>query len=93
MIKILLERTIKGKNVGKIVQLLRQLRVMAMQQPGYVGGETLHAVEDPNNYLVISAWESLDQWQAWLNNPERQKLQAEVDSYLESPTTMRVFTY
>ena len=93
MIKILLERTIKGKNVGKIVQLLRQLRVKAMQQPGYVGGETLHAVEDPNHYLVISAWESQDHWQAWLNNPERQKLQAEVDSYLESPTTMRVFTY
>jgi heme-degrading monooxygenase HmoA len=93
VIKILLERTIKGKNVVKIVQLLRQLRVLAMQQPGYIGGETLHAVEDPNHYLVISSWESLGHWQAWLNNPERQKLQAEVDSYLESPTSMRVFTY
>ncbi len=93
MVKILLERNIKGKHVGEIVRLLRQLRVMALQQPGYIGGETLHAVDDPNHYLVISAWESLGQWQAWLHNPERQKLQAEVDSYLESPTTMRVFTY
>jgi heme-degrading monooxygenase HmoA len=93
MVKILLERNIKGKRVAEIVRLLRQLRVMAMQQPGYVGGETLHAVEDPNHYLVISSWESLDHWQAWLNNPERRKLQAEVDSYLESPTSMRVFTY
>ncbi len=93
MVKILLERNIKGKHVGEIVRLLRQLRVRALQQPGYIGGETLHAVDDPNHYLVISAWESLGQWQAWLHNPERQKLQAEVDSYLESPTTMRVFTY
>jgi len=93
VIKILLERTIKGKNVGKIVQLLRQLRVMAMQQPGYVGGETLHAVDDPNHYLVISSWESLIHWEAWFNNPERKRMQAEVDSSLESPTTMRVFTY
>ncbi len=93
MVKILLERTIKGKNVSKIVQLLRRLRVMAMQQPGYIGGETLHAVDDPNYYLVISTWETLEQWQAWYNNPDRQKLQAEVDSYLESPTKMRIFTY
>lgn len=93
MVKILLERTIKGKHVAEIVQLLRQLRIKAMQQPGYIGGETLHAVGDPNHYLVISSWESLDDWQTWLNNPERQKMQAEVDSYLESPTSMRVFTY
>ena len=93
MVKILLERTIKGKHVGKIVQLLRQLRVMAMQQPGYIGGETLHAVDDPNHYLVISSWESLEHWQAWFDNPERRKIQAEVDSYLEEPTKMRAFTY
>jgi heme-degrading monooxygenase HmoA len=93
MVKILLERSIKGKHVGKIVQLLRQLRVMAMQQPGYIGGETLHAVDDPNYYLVISSWESLEHWQEWFNNPERQKMQAELDSYSEAPTKIRAFTY
>ena len=93
MVKILLERTIKGKNVGEIVRLMRQLRVMAMQQPGYISGETLHAVDDPNHYLVISTWESLEHWQAWYNNPERRKLQEKIDSYLDSPTRMRIFTY
>ena len=93
MVKVLLERTIKGQNVGEIVRLLRQMRVKAMQQPGYVSGETLHAVDDPNLYLVISTWESLDHWQAWVQSPERRKLQEEVDTYLQSPTTVRVFTY
>ena len=83
MVKVLMERTIRGQNVGQIVRLLRQLRVLAMQQPGYISGETLHGVDDPNYYLVISAWESLRQWQDWFNNPERQKLSAEIDSYLE----------
>ena len=73
--------------------MLRQIRVMAMQQPGYISGETLHAVEDPNHYLVISTWESLDHWQAWSNNLERQKLQDDIDGVLESPTVMRIFTY
>jgi len=93
MVKVLLERTIRGKYVGEAVRLMRQMRVLAMQRPGYISGETLHAVDDPNHYLVISSWESLEHWQDWFNNPERQKLQQEVDGYLGSPTIMRVFTY
>ncbi|MEJ2093501.1 MAG: hypothetical protein P8X65_15075 [Syntrophobacterales bacterium] len=57
MIKILLERRIKGRHVAEIVQLLRQLRVLAMQQLGYIGGETLHDVESQllsgDQHLVI----------------------------------------
>ena len=93
MIKVLSERTIKGKHVKEITRLLRMLRVLAMQQPGYISGETLHEVDDPNNYLVISAWYSLEQWQAWLSSRERQKLQTDLDGYMEAPTQTRVFTY
>jgi len=92
MVKVILERSIRGKHVGDIVRLMRQLRVKAMQQPGYISGETLHAVDDPNYYLVISTWESLTHWQAWWENPERKKLSAEIDGFLESPTRTRVFT-
>ena len=63
-----------------------------MQQPGYISGETLHGVDDPNYYLVISTWESLRQWQDWFNNPERRKLSAQTDSFLQSPTQTRVMT-
>jgi heme-degrading monooxygenase HmoA len=93
VVKVLLERTIKGKHVKEITRLLRVLRVLAMQQPGYISGETLHEIDAPNNYLVISAWYSLSQWQAWLANEERQKLQAELDGYMEAPTRIRVFSY
>jgi heme-degrading monooxygenase HmoA len=92
MVKVLVERKIAGKNVGEIVRLLRQLRVQAMQQPGYISGETLHSVDDPNFYLVISTWESMEQWQNWFKNPLRQKLATEIDAFLESPTRLRVFT-
>ncbi|OPX19841.1 MAG: antibiotic biosynthesis monooxygenase [Desulfobacca sp. 4484_104] len=79
MIKVFMERSIKGKNVSEIVRLLRMLRVKAMQQPGYISGETLHALDDPNYYLVISSWENPSDWEAWHHNPERQQLQAELD--------------
>ncbi len=93
MIKVLMERTIKGTQVRDIVRLLRMLRVKAMQQPGFITGETLHAVDDPNNYLVIGTWENLKDWEDWFKNPERQELQAELDKFLEVPMKMRAYTY
>ena len=93
MIKVLMERTIKGQQVKEIVRLLRMLRVKAMQQPGFITGETLHALDDPNHYLVIGSWEKLEDWDAWFNNPERKELQTDVDKFLEEPTKIRVYTY
>jgi len=93
MVKVLLEREIKGEHVGEIIRLMRHLRVLAMQQLGYISGETLHDVNNPNYYLVISTWESLEHWQDWFKNPERQKLQEKIDNYLGSPTRIRAFTY
>jgi len=93
MVKVLLERDIKGAHVGEIIRLLRHLRVMAMQQLGYISGETLHATDDPNHYLVISNWETLEHWQDWFNNSERRKLQEKLDAYMASPTRIRIFTY
>ncbi len=93
MVKVLLERTIRGSQVREVARLMREMRVLAMQQPGYISGETLHAVDDPNRYLVISAWESLEHWQEWFNNSARRKLQKEIDEFLGSTTSVRVFTY
>jgi heme-degrading monooxygenase HmoA len=93
VIKVLLERDIKGKHVLEITRLLRKMRVLAMQQPGYISGETLHAVDDPNHYLVISNWVSREDWEAWAASPERQKLQAELDGYMDLPSEIRVYTY
>ena len=93
MIKVLLEKTIEGEHAAESVQLLRQMRGLAAKQPGYLSGEILQSLDDPSRHLVISTWESLEHWQAWFANSERQKLQAEVDGYMEAPTRIRVFTY
>ncbi len=92
MVKVIMERNIRGKNVPEIVRLLRQMRVKAMQQPGYISGETLHSVDNPNFYVVISSWESLSHWKAWFDSPERKTLSEEIDKLLESPTRVEVLT-
>jgi len=69
-VKIIIERTVKPDQQGELLLLLRELRAHAIQQPGYVTGETLTSVDRSGMHLVISTWYSLQDWRTWENNPQ-----------------------
>ena len=93
MIKVLLERSIKGKQVREITRLLRMMRVLAMQQPGYISGETMRHVSNPDEYLVISTWDTLEDWEKWVSSPPRKALQDKIDKLLGKKTTYDIYHY
>lgn len=72
MIKVMVDRT--TSDVGRMTPFLLELRVAAMQNQGYVSGETLVNSENPNNVITISIWRNLDDWYAWETSPERMKI-------------------
>ena len=92
-IKTLLERKIVPGNELALINQLIGLRSKALHAKGYICGETLRSLDDPFEYLVISTWKSLDDWERWEENRERQKIQREIDSLLLTPTVQRVFRH
>jgi heme-degrading monooxygenase HmoA len=79
-VKILIKRSI-GQGVAPVVRpLIVELRSHAMKQPGYISGETLKCIDRPGEYLVISTWQSLDDWNRWLKSQERKILEDKIDS-------------
>jgi heme-degrading monooxygenase HmoA len=79
-VKILIKRSI-GQEVAPVVRpLIVELRAHAMKQPGYISGETLKCIDRPGEYLVISTWQSLDEWKKWVNSQERKILEDKIDS-------------
>jgi hypothetical protein len=95
VVTVLLERSFNGNHASKIGTLLRELRVLAMQQTGYVAGHTLLGEEDDDYFLVTNTWEtwkSLEHWRDWCNNAERLELEAEVDGLLQKPIRVKFFT-
>ncbi len=73
--------------------LLTELRSMAMRQPGYISGETMRNVNDPAEYLVISTWKSVEDWQRWFADKRRKKLESEVALILGSNTEYKIYSY
>jgi len=89
--KILINRQFKPGNEKEILNLLNKLRSLAMNQSGYVSGLTLSVPDDPNNMMVISTWQTLDAWQSWKKNAERNNLEAMLDIYQQNPTEYREY--
>ncbi|MFP3868966.1 MAG: antibiotic biosynthesis monooxygenase family protein [Desulfobacteraceae bacterium] len=91
MVKIFIERTTIPGNELSLNKLLTELRSLAMKSKGYISGETLRSLDDPNTFIVISTWDSLEDWKAWEKNEERQKIQGKIDDLLRGPTMHRIF--
>lgn len=68
------------------------LRASVMRQPGYISSETLQEYENPSNITVLSRWDSVDSWNAWMNSPERQSTAAGIEKCLEGPPEYKVFS-
>ena len=89
MIRVIIER--KLKKVEHISRLIRQIRVVAMAQRGYISGETLVGTEDTHAITVISTWKSLECWQAWEKSEQRVTLDRQIASLLTEPPIVKTY--
>jgi heme oxygenase (mycobilin-producing) len=92
-IRVFIEREIQPGNDLKLHNLLMQLRTKAMLQKGYITGETLRDVSNASKFLVIGTWNSIEDWNAWQANVERQKIQGELDKLMKTPEKFTVYAY
>ncbi len=92
-VKIFIKRSIPPDKSGKLMSLFQDLRSVAMSQPGYISGETLHSLDNPGEIVVISTWQTVEQWRSWVANKERLKIQDQIDMLLREKTGYEVFQY
>jgi heme-degrading monooxygenase HmoA len=92
-IKVLIKRRVPASKAKEMIPLFREMRALATTQPGYISGETLRSMDNPEDYLVISTWQASENWQNWLNSSDRQGIQAKVDALLGGKTAYEVFHY
>ena len=90
-VQVIIKRKILVDNPKALIPLLAELRNHAKDQPGYISGQTLKSIDNPNQYLVISTWQTADDWKNWFQSKERRDLQGQVDSVIGERTFYEVF--
>ncbi len=91
-VKIFIKRNVQETNVGKLTVLLKQLRALTLEQPGYISGETLTRIDKKDECMVISTWRSVEDWNGWVNNPKRNEIQSEIDKLLGQETDYAMYS-
>lgn len=86
VVKVLIKRRFKEGRAMEVFALLNKFRFDAMNQPGYISGETLIGHGDPQKLLVISVWQSMENWLSWKGDPNREANEAHLQPLLETQT-------
>jgi len=89
MIKVIVGYRVKKD--ADIKPLLLKHRMDAMQYPGFVGAENLTNRRDSAIILVISTWESPENWIAWEKSRLRAELLKEIEPLVEDQTRVEIY--
>ena len=92
-VKIFIRRTVPQDKAKKMIPLFRQMRSSAATQSGYITGETLRSMDSPEEFMVISTWQSSEDWNKWLKSEDRNKVQSKIDELLGGETGYEIFHY
>ena len=91
-ISVMIQRAFSDKEkAAKLAPIIVKLRSLAAIQPGYITGKTFRCLDCPGEYLVISTWNSLDDWNRCLQSEQRMALQKQVDDLLGAITQYRIY--
>jgi heme-degrading monooxygenase HmoA len=92
-VKVIIKRLVSEEKARQMIPLFRQMRQLAMNQEGYISGETLRNLNNPEEFIVISSWQSSDYWTRWLTSPDRRKIQSRIDELLGGQTRYEIYHY
>ncbi len=92
-VRVIIEREVEPGREASLQYLMMQARSKALKAKGYISGETLRALDNPNKFLVLSNWNSTEDWKAWESDPERAKLQMEMATLLLGKEKCTIYTH
>ena len=89
--KVLITRLIQENKIAEVLALLKKLRIKAMNQPGYISGETLINQYDSRSIMVISIWQTLENWNSWQESEEKKANEAQLEKLLQAPAKYEIY--
>lgn len=90
MIRVLIERVFAEGMDEELRKAEMDARQQAMRIPGYISGETLRDVDDPQRNVVISTWRSIEDWEAWKSSEARNSVLQSLKPMLVEPERITV---
>ncbi len=90
-VKVLILRKLPKDLETTVEDYLNRLSLLASSHTGYISGETLVSADEINDLMIISTWQSIEDWKSFLDLAESRELHGMVDILLGAETVHRVY--
>lgn len=91
-VKILIRRKFRKEAVKDAADMLMKARSNAMGNKGYISTETLVNYDDPQSVLIISMWQTKEDWDRYKDSDTRQTHEDMYARMFEGPTEYEIFS-
>ncbi len=88
---VVIKRKFRMNHPEELFPLLHELNERAKAQEGYISTDTLQSIDNSEDYLVVSKWETAENWKTWFTSKERRDIQGQVDSLIGERTFYEIF--
>ena len=92
-VKVFIRRKYPRDKESQLLDQIRRIRKRVPEQPGYISGEYLKAIDGSNEIVTISSWFSLEDWQAWIDSDERKQIEADIHAIGEIESEYTVYRF
>lgn len=89
----MIKRAVPQYTEAELLELITEMRVLTIQQPGYISGETLKRADRTGHSLVISTWQSMEDWERWFKSKERRYIQDKIDALVGKTTEFQIYDH
>jgi quinol monooxygenase YgiN len=62
-----------------------------VKQPGFISGETVLDIYNPQIFMTISTWASLAAWDSWEKNSDRLRVVNRINALLQDTPVVRLW--
>jgi heme-degrading monooxygenase HmoA len=93
IVKVFIKRRIKDGKEKEAFSLLKKIRYKAMNFEGYISGETLMHTEDTHKIMILSTWQSLENWNDWVESKDRNELDSRLEELQVEPATYEPYVF
>ncbi|MDD9304055.1 MAG: antibiotic biosynthesis monooxygenase [Desulfobacter sp.] len=92
-VTVLIRRRVTAGKGELLEKLYQELVALAVTQKGYLGAETMKRADQPDEYLIISKWECVEDWSRWLISDTRRAYQEQIDALTGAKTKFEIYEH
>jgi quinol monooxygenase YgiN len=89
----MIKRNVPKEKEREALALVAAMRMLASRQPGYVSGETMRNAKQKNEFLIISTWQTVATWDAYVASARRKEFRKKLDDLLGAEAEYNIYEY